>query len=336
MPSSAFPLAELHCHLEGTVRPALALELARGHGVDLSGIVDEAGRYRWSDFNEFLAAYDGMCAAAIRTPEDYIAIALDYFARAGGAGLRYGEVFVSPDHAALHGISYSTFIDALASAFAEIEAKYGTVCRIVVTAVRHFSAERAEAAARLAERHPHPVVVGFGMAGDETYGRPADFAKAFAIAAGAGLGLTAHAGEIAGPESVRAALDAFPITRLGHGVRSHEEPALVEEIRARGIALELCPSSNLALGLYPSHDVHPVGAYARAGLKVTLNTDDAAFFGGDIAREYAEAAAAHGLSHADLLQITRNAYESAFCAPETKAKLLAALDQWAAAHAAGV
>lgn len=309
------------------MQPALAQHLAARSGLDLSSVIDGTGAYVWRDFAGFLKAYDAM-TQAIRSPEDYIAVAEDYFERAARAGLVYGEVFVSPAHAARNGISYETLIEALSAAFREIENRHGTVCRIILTAIRHHGPDHAEAVARLAERHPHPVVTGFGMAGDETFGRPAEFRRAFEMARGAGLGLTAHAGELAGPESVRATLAALPVTRIGHGVRSHEDPALPAELRDRNIGLELCPSSNLALGLYRSHAQHPVGAYVRAGLTVTLNTDDAAFFGGDIAEEYALAAAAHDLGRSDLLTITRNALKIAFCDEATRERLLARLAEF--------
>lgn len=318
------PLAELHCHLEGTVRPGLARKLARRHGLDLSSVIDANGSYIWRDFAEFLSVYDAM-SAVIRTPEDYIAVATDYYERAARSGLCYGEVFVSPAHAAQGGINYPTLIDALAVAFKDIEARYGTVCRIVLTAVRHLGAEEAEAVARLAARYPHPMVTGFGMAGDESFGQPADFTRAFRLAQDAGLGLTAHAGELAGPESIRATLAALPVTRLGHGVRAAEDPALLDELRDRGIGLELCPTSNLALCLFPSYAAHPAGAFFRAGLKLALNTDDAAFFGIDIAGEYRRTGAAHALSRADLLAITGSAIEMAFSDAATRTQLLAGL-----------
>lgn len=321
----SLPLAELHCHLEGTVRPGLAQTLARRHGLDLSSVIDVNGSYIWRDFAEFLSVYDAM-SAVIRTPEDYIAVATDYYERAARSGLCYGEVFVSPAHAAQGGISYPTLIDALAVAFRDIEARHGTVCRIVLTAVRHLGAEEAEAVARLAARYPHPMVTGFGMAGDEGFGMPADFAHAFRLAQDAGLGLTAHAGELAGPESIRATLAALPVTRLGHGVRAMEDPALLDELLDRGIGLELCPTSNLALRLFPSYSAHPAGAFFRAGLKVALNTDDAAFFGTNIAEEYQRTKAAHALSKADLLVITGNAIGMGFCDGATRRRLLAKLN----------
>ena len=328
------PLAELHCHLEGTVAPDLALRLGRRHGLDLSPLVDAEGRYRWRDFAEFLHVYDAM-SAAIRTAEDYYEITADYYRRMAQKGLIYGEIFVSPEHAMRQGLSYPTLIDAVASAMADIEAETGAVARIVVTCVRHFGHEHAEETAALAARHPHAYVVGFGMAGDESMGAPADYARAFAIARDAGLGLTAHAGEICGPESVRATIESLPVSRIGHGVRAIEDPELVAELVDRDITLEVCPGSNLALGLYPSIAAHPVRRLVEAGLAVTLSADDPPFFDTDVAREYEEVRTAHGFDPVDMLDFTRRSIAAAFLDSATRARLEARLAEAESATGAG-
>ncbi len=322
--ASALPLAELHCHLEGTVAPELALRLGHRHGLDLSPLVDAGGRYRWRDFAGFLHVYDAM-SAAICTAEDYYEITADYYRRMAAKGLIYGEIFVSPEHAMRQGLSYPTLIDAVASAMADVEAETGAVARIVVTCVRHFGREHAEETATLAARHPHPCVVGFGMAGDESLGAPADYARAFAIAADAGLGLTAHAGELCGPESVRATIESLPVSRIGHGVRAIEDADLVAELADRGITLEVCPGSNLALGLYPSIAAHPVKRLMEAGLKVTLSADDPPFFDTDVAREYEQVCRAHRLTRADMLGFTRRSIAAAFLDPGSRTALEAQL-----------
>ncbi|HET7051635.1 MAG TPA: hypothetical protein VFI54_25420 [Solirubrobacteraceae bacterium] len=155
-------------------------------------------------------------------------------------------------------------------------------------------------------------MVGFSMAGDEA-GYPAhDFAEVFAIAADAGLGCTIHAGEWAGPESVRAALE-LPITRVAHGVRAIEEPALVSELAARGIVLDTCPTSNVVLGVFPSYEEHPLPALRAAGVKVTLGSDDPPYFGATIEGEYDVCAERMGFGDDDLRDVTMTAIEAAFC-----------------------
>ena len=217
----------------------------------------------------------------------------------------------------------------LSAAADKLEEDFGLIVRYILTCVRHEGVEHAQATARLAEKHPHPKVVGFGMAGHETEGHPENFKKAFEIAAGAGLRLTCHAGELAGPESVRAALAAFPLERIGHGVRSREDAELVKELADRQIPLELCPSSNILIGVVDSLEDHPIRDYFDQGLKVTLNTDDPAFFDTDIRREYEKVAKAHDLTPADLLTISRNAVDAAFCDDLTKERLRHHLKKWA-------
>jgi len=324
------PLAELHCHLEGAVAPSLALKIGARHGMDLSGLIDASGGYRWSDFAEFIYAYDSM-SEALRTADDYYEIAFAYLTENAARGLIYAEFFVSPEHAGRYGLTYEAMVDAVGQAMADAEAAAGVAARMILTCVRHYGVDHAEATARLAVAYPHPRVTGFGIAGDEAKGAHADFARAFAIAKHeAGLRTTAHAGELLGPDSVRAALRDLDVERIGHGVRAIEDPALVAELAARGVPLELCPSSSVAIGLYPVIASHPVARLTQAGVTVTLSTDDPAFFGDGIAAEYAAVGAAHGFEAADLLQFTAAAVEAAFCDDATKAALRARLADWRA------
>ncbi len=325
---SPLPLVELHCHIEGTVLPDLARKLAKRHNIDLTGIFDADGNYKCDTFQDFLNSYDKM-SEAIRTPEDYFDLTYAYYSKAAQDGLCYGEVFFSPAHTEPFGISYEEFVDTLSDVADKLEDEFGVIVRYILTCIRHMDPEHAVSTARFAEKYPHPKVVGFGMAGDETLRHPDDFKSAFAIAAGAGLHLTCHAGELAGAESVRAALGAFPLERIGHGVRSNEDPDLVKELADRQIPLELCPSSNVVIGVVPSMADHPFGDYFRQGLSVTLNTDDPAFFDTDIRREYERVAQTHKLSVPNLLTISRNAVDVAFCDAATKQALLRKIDDWA-------
>jgi adenosine deaminase len=158
------------------------------------------------------------------------------------------------------------------------------------------------------------------MAGDEA-GFPAhEFAEVFAIASGAGLGCTIHAGEWAGPESVRAALE-LPVTRVSHGVRAIEDPSLVDELAERGVVLECCPTSNVVLGVYPTYEAHPLPTLRAAGVRVTLGSDDPPYFGATIEGEYAICAARMGFTDDDLREITGTAIDAAFCDEDLKARL---------------
>ncbi len=166
------------------------------------------------------------------------------------------------------------------------------------------------------------MITGFGMAGEERMHHPRDFVRAFDIARDAGLGITVHAGELAGWESVAAALDHLRPSRIGHGVRAIENPALVQRIAAEGIVLECCPVSNVVLKVFPDYASHPFPALDKAGCRVTLNSDDPPHFHTSIGREYAVAAQHWGYGEADLLRFTRNAIESAFIDGEMRARLL--------------
>lgn len=319
------PKAELHCHIEGTIRAQLAREMARQYGEPLAVALDKAGNYVWRDFAEFIAVYDAI-ARHVRSPADYEQILYHYFRSCAGSNLIYGEVFISLDHGLRDGSTYPELLTGLERGIDRVLADFGIIVRMILVAVRHLGAARAFASAEAAHLHPHPYVVGFGMAGDESFGRLEDFAPAFEHAKEAGLRLTAHAGELVGPHSVSDALDILGVERLGHGVRAVEDEALLHEIHARQIPFELCPSSNIALGLYPDLARHPVGLLLRAGHCVTLNTDDPGFFGEGIGEEYAQVATAHDLDAAQMRRITHNAIGAAFCSERDRDRLFKLLE----------
>lgn len=315
--------AELHCHIEGAASPALVREQARKYNADVSGFIS-GDRYVWSDFTEFLVAYDG-AASLFRTEEDYALLARTYLEGIAAEGAIYAEIFVSPDHALAAGLSPTAYFDGLADGIAAAKAATGIECRMIIVGVRHLGADKVEAAARLAGSRPHPLITGFGMAGEERFGEVADFARAFDIARDAGLGITIHAGELAGPESVRDALNHVRPSRLGHGVRASEDDALVRRIADTGVVLEVCPGSNLALNLYPDISSHPFDRLRRAGVKVTLSSDDPPHFGSSIGREYQMAADAWGYDAVQLTGFTRTSIEAAFVDEPTRAFLLGQL-----------
>lgn len=313
------PLAELHCHIEGAAHPALVEAHAARHGIDVSAIIRD-GDYVWHDFTSFLAAYD-RAASVFRSEADYADLAADHLGRLAAQGAIYAEFFVSPDHASEAGLSPEAYVAGLSNGIERARQDSGIEARMIVVGVRHLGPEAVERAARFAAGPGHPLVTGFGLAGDERTAKPADFARAFAIARDAGLGLTAHAGELCGPDSVRATLDALKPTRIGHGVRAVEDANLVRRIVGEGIVLEVCPGSNLALGIYPDAASHPLKALVSAGAKVTLNADDPPFFRTSLADEYAFAAAV-GIEAGTRLGFTRHAIEAAFVDEGTRRRLL--------------
>ena len=319
------PKVELHCHIEGTVTPALIRRFAAEHRMEIPDtLFNEDGGYAWSGFRGFLAAYDA-ASEFIRTAENYRDLIYAYLASAAKEGAIYVEVFTSVDHASRVGISYGELLAALVQGIDDAEAEFGIMCRMIVTCIRHLGPDQALRDAKMAIANLHPYVVGFGMGGDETQYSCRQFAPAFNLMHEAGLACTVHAGEVAGPESVIQALDELPVSRIGHGVRSTDDPALIERLVTNGIVLEVCPGSNLALGLYDSPQDHPLNELRQAGVTVTLGSDDPPFFGTTIGAEYERAQRDFGLSAQELLDITATAIDAAFVDDDSKSLLRARL-----------
>ena len=324
----SLPKAELHCHLEGAAPPDLVRRMAERNDVKLpEGLFTDDGTFHWTDFPDFLNTYD-MASSSMRKAVDYRDVTYEYLRDCAAEGAIYVEVFSSPDHAAEVGMSYADHLEGMVDGIDDAFLDFGIVGRIIVTCVRHLGPERAVDVARATVAELHPHVVGFGMGGNEMDYTQADFRPAFDMAAAAGLPCTVHAGEVDGPQSVRDALDHLPVTRLGHGVRAIEDPALVAEIAEKGIVLETCPISNFATGVYTGYDDHPLPALLKAGCKVTLNSDDPPYFATTIGHEYEQAAKGFGFSPAQLLDITRTAINGAFVDDATKQTLLARVNAW--------
>ncbi|WP_218045021.1 adenosine deaminase [Kiloniella spongiae] len=317
--------AELHAHLEGTASPDLVKRLAQRNSMNLpDGLFDAEGNYRWATFLEFLKAYD-LASAVIKTPLDYRDVTYEYLKQCASEGAIYVEVMSSPDHAAMAGMGYQDHLDGIISGIEDAEKDFGIIGRIIVTCVRHLGPEQAVNVARQTVAAPHPYVVGFGMGGDENAHHPSDFSKAFHIAHDAGLSCNVHAGEMAGPESIIAALDHLPVQRIGHCVRAIEDPYLISRLIDEDITLEVCPGSNIALGVYPDFRTHPFLKLRDAGCKVTLSSDDPPFFHTTIGNEYAIASREFNLSDQELSEITKCSIENAFADQATIDKLLARL-----------
>lgn len=316
-------MAELHCHIEGAADPALVTRQAERYGRDVSGFIRD-GTFVWHDFMSFLAAYDA-ASALFRTEEDYALLAERYLTGLAGDGAIYSEIFISPDHAAKAGLSARAYTAALGAGIARARERTGIEGRMIVIGVRHLGVEAVEAAARFAANCGHELVSGFGMAGDERHGAHGDFTRAFDLAREAGLGITVHAGELAGWRSVKGALDHLRPTRIGHGVRAVENPDLVARLAEEGVVLEVCPGSNVALGVFEGFDSHPLLRLAAAGCRITLGSDDPPYFATSLKREYETAARHFGFDAAALAGLTRTALEAAFVDEATRARLLSRL-----------
>ena len=315
--------AEIHCHIEGAASPALVEQQAAKYGADVSGIIRD-GSYVWSDFTTFLHAYD-VASMLFRAEEDYALLAETYLTDLAGQGAIYSEFFISTDHAQTAGLSPAAYIDGLAEGMRRAKENTGIEARMIATGLRHKGPEAVEEAAGYITANPHPLVTGFGMAGDERMHHPRDFARAFDMARDAGLRITVHAGELVGAESVRDALDHLRPERIGHGVRAIEDGDLVKRLADEGVVLEVCPGSNIALSVFASFAAHPFPRLRDAGCKVTLSSDDPPFFHTSLAREYEIAAEHFGMDEAALAGTTRTSIEAAFVDADTRAALLAKL-----------
>jgi len=315
------PKAELHVHLEGTAPPDLIRRLAERNGLPVpDGVFETPDRFAYTDFLDFLRTYD-RAASVIRTGEDYRDVTYEYLASCARDGAIYVELTASPDHAALVGLDDDEHLDGIVRGIDDARIDHGVEARILFTAIRNLGVAQAHRVARYAASRPHPYVVGFQMSGDEENFPAGDYAEPFRIASEAGLGCTVHAGEWAGPESVRAALE-LPVTRIAHGVRSIEDPPLVDELAERALVLECCPTSNVVLDLFPSYEDHPLPRLLDAGVRVTLGSDDPPYFGASIGGEYAVCRERFGFDDEALRGITRTAIEAAFCDEKLKQSLM--------------
>jgi adenosine deaminase len=222
--------------------------------------------------------------------------------------------------------AWRDYLAAIQDAADEAEEKLGITLRGIVTCVRHFGPEKARDAAHCAAETAGDWIVGFGMGGNEGVGKQGDFAWSFECAREAGLRLTTHAGEFGGPESVRDAVRDLGVERIGHGVRAIEDADLVRELADRGTVLEVCPGSNVVLGLYPDFAAHPIAKLRDAGVKVTVSTDDPPFFHTTMRREFDGLNKAFGWDAADFAALNETALAAAFCDDETRERVRARLE----------
>lgn len=317
---------ELHLHLEGAAPPDFIRKLADEKRQRLDGVFDENGGYAFRDFGHFLQVYEA-ATSVLKTPQDYGRLVEAVAEELAAQKVIYGEVFVSPAFCGDHDLAgWRDYLAAMTEAATRAEAQHGVTMRGVVTCVRHFGPELAKKAALCAAETAGGWITGYGMGGDERMGNPGDFAWSFDLAREAELGLTVHAGEFGGPESVRQALDDLRVSRIGHGVRAAEDPALVERLAETGTVLEVCPGSNVALGLFPDWKSHPIDRLRREGVPVTVSTDDPPFFHTTMDAEYDRLADVFGWQEPEFRAINVTAAEAAFCDAETRARLLKLLE----------
>jgi adenosine deaminase len=310
------PVAHLHVHLESAVRWETLGEIAAGNGVVFP---DHLRAHRFGSFQDFFDQ-NHLVRECLRRPEDFRRVAVEFCQDQVAQGVGYVEVSFT---AAAHGERLGELgmpLAAVLDGLAEGGERYGLDWQVILDTSRRRSVERAWRTLDLARKHDRVVAVG--LAGDEDH-PAAPFASVFAEAREAGLHVVHHAGEAAGADSIREALDVGLTERLGHGIRVLDDPDLTAEVRERGIPLEVCPTSNVALGFVPSLAAHPLQRLREAGLAVTLNTDIPTMINTDLPTEYAAAAEAFGWSPADLAELAGASVDASFADATTKARLRA-------------
>jgi adenosine deaminase/aminodeoxyfutalosine deaminase len=324
------PKAELHLHLEGTILPATLVELSARHDAQPLTLAEAEALYRFTDFTGFLDAFRTVCKQLIG-PEDYELAAWRMIEQLSEQGIVHAEVFVAV------GVIYLWRKDdpgAFEPIFAGLERarlrgerELGISLYWIFDAVRHFTVEEAERVfLKAAELKPaHPSIIGIGLGGDERRCGSAAFHTLFQEAARAGLRLTNHAGETTGPEAIREAL-AIGSERIGHALSAGHDFYLLQDLKEREIPLELNLTSNVRTGVCPSYAAHPLRKYFDTGLLVTLNSDDPAFFGSDLANEYLLAHTEQGFTRAELRQLAANSIRASFLPEVEKTEWLFRID----------
>ena len=310
---AAMPKVELHVHLEGAIRPETLLELARRNDVPLPADT-VAGLHKWysfTDFPHFVEIYVAI-SACLRTPDDIELIAREFLAGQAAQNIRYSEVtYTAFTHYAHKNIAFRDQLAAINRARAWAAAELGVTMRLIIDISREQPTESGRQVADWAIDAIGDGVVALGLGGPEVGNPPEKFQAAFDRARAAGLPSVPHAGETVGAASIWGALRALGAVRIGHGVRCLEDPALVEELRARQIPLEVCPTSNVCLGVAPSMAEHPLPRLLAAGLYVTLNSDDPSMFNTTLNGEYLAAVGAFQLNVGDLERLALNAVRAA-------------------------
>jgi adenosine deaminase len=327
---TALPKAELHLHIEGSLEPEMMFELARRNGVALPYATVEETRaaYAFTDLQSFLDIYYAG-AAALLHERDFFELAMAYFRRAQADGVVHAELFFDPQTHTARGIALGTVLDGLERACREAKATLGISSRLILCFLRHLP--EAEAFATLEQARPHLARIhGVGLDSSEKGHPPAKFERVFAECRKLGLHLVAHAGEEGPADYVRDALDLLHTERIDHGVRAADDPALMERLAKERIPLTVCPLSNLKLRVFPSLERHNLKQLLDRGLRVTVNSDDPAYFGGYVGENYLQTAEALHLTHGELVTLARNSLLASFVTDAERAPWLAALDALAA------
>ena len=320
------PKTELHIHVEGSLEPELMFELAARNGVRLPYASVEAVRraYEFTDLQSFLDLYYAG-AHVLVAEQDFYDLTWAYLARLAGEGLRHAEVFFDPQTHTDRGVPFDAVVGGIHRALEDGERKLGVSSGLILCFLRHLSAKAAMATLEQALSFKG-WIVGVGLDSSEVGHPPAKFAQVFERARAEGFRAVAHAGEEGPPEYIWEALDRLGASRIDHGVRCLEDPRLVERLVRDQVPLTVCPLSNVKLRVFRTLGEHNLGRMLERGLRVTMNSDDPAYFGGYLLDNYRAAQAALGLGAGELRRIVRNGVEASFLDPAAKQRLLAEID----------
>ena len=323
---AAIPKVELHVHLEGSIRPRTLLRLAQRNGVALPA-ADEAGlqeMYRFVDFMHFIRTYV-LISSTLATADDFALIARDFGAEMARQNIRYAEATFTPVTHIERGVPLEVLFEGLDAGRSQARAEHGVEIRWVFDIVRSFpaTAEACLAAAIAGQDHG---VIGLGLGGPEAGFPPEPFAGVFERARAAGLHSLPHAGEVAGPESVWSALRLLGAERIGHGVRSVEDPALLQHLTRHRIHLEVCPTSNVQTCVCPSYQEHPLPQLLDAGVSLGISTDARTISNITLNEEYRRLEEAFGWGAGEFYACNREALSASFVDDDIKNDLSSRLD----------
>lgn len=316
---TALPKAHLHVHLEAAMREATLRQWCAEDGIEVPPLVE------YADFTAFLGAY-GLLIDLLHTPERVGRLLDEVVADAAAQGVVALEFASIPEKAVAFG-SAEEALEFILPAASDAGRRHGVWTGSIVSIDRGAGREHALEAARLAARFADRGVVAVGLVADERGNPVADAAGAFAIARDAGLGVVPHAGELAGPDEVRSAIE-LGVDRIQHGVRAVEDPRVLELLAERGTCLDVCPTSNVVLDVYPSLEEHPLPRLLEAGVRCSLGADDPLLFGVDVVDEYVAAHERMGVSVARLVGVARASIESSFAPDDVKRDALARIEAW--------
>ena len=326
------PKAELHLHIEGTLEPELMFELAQRNGVSLAHPDVEAVRraYVFEDLQSFLDIYYAGCQVLL-TERDFYDLTAAYLRRSVEQGVRHTEIFFDPQTHTDRGVGFSTVVNGITAALGDAERDLGVTSALILCFLRHLSAQSAMATLEMALAH-RDAIVAVGLDSAEVGHPPEKFRHVFDRARAEGFLTVAHAGEEGPPEYIWQALDVLHVARIDHGVRCAEDEQLVQRLVAEQIPLTVCPLSNVKLRVFPALADHNLAELLRRGLRVTINSDDPAYFGGYIADNYVATAGALGLSTAEVVQLARNSFLASFLDERERQRHLDAIDAMAPAN----